>query len=82
MYTLLSRVLAHVLEQHKGVKSAVQRASLELGVSDATLYNWCRDLGIDIDDYKQPVATVAAPKDGQGHDTPIVRSPGVGEQGV
>ena len=34
----------------------VEMDGLALGVTGPTLYNWCRDLDIDIDDYQHPVA--------------------------
>ena len=30
--------------------------SVDLGISDATLYRWCEQLGIDIGKYRRPVA--------------------------
>ena len=33
-------------------KNMVIKAALELDISDATLYLWCRDLDIDIDSYR------------------------------
>ena len=33
----------------------VTLAAIDLGVTDATLYQWCREFGIDIDEYRRPV---------------------------
>ena len=48
----IREIVVEALDANKGRSSAIQRASLDLGVSDATLYNWCRDLKIDLTDYR------------------------------
>ena len=52
----IREIVLESLSRYGAEKYVIQKASLGLGISDATLYNWCCDLGIDIDDYKQPVA--------------------------
>ena len=33
--------------------------AVDLEVTDATVYRWCEELGIDIDEYRRPVGSVA-----------------------
>ena len=51
-------VLREALERHRGKKLLVALAGIDLGVSDATFYNWCDQLNIDIDEYKADRAPV------------------------
>ena len=46
------QIVRKALEEHRGKKSQVTLAALDLGITDATVYNWCEDLGIDIDEYR------------------------------
>ena len=48
----IETVLHEALERHRGKKLLAALAGIDLGVSDATVYNWCNQLGIDIDDYR------------------------------
>ena len=46
-------IVMAALEQYRGLrKNLVAMAALDLDISDATLYLWCHDLGIDIDSYR------------------------------
>ena len=42
------------LRQHRGLRNMVMLVSVDLEITDTTLYNWCEDLGIDIDEYRRP----------------------------
>ena len=46
-------ILRDVFEAHRAQKHMMMLVALDLGVTDATLYNWCEDLGIDIDEYRR-----------------------------
>ncbi len=46
-------ILREALEKYRGRKQQVVLASFALGVTDATVYNWCEELGIDIDEYRR-----------------------------
>ena len=46
-------LLRDSLEGHRGQKHMVTLAALDLGLADATFYQWCRELAIDIDDYRR-----------------------------
>ena len=50
----VDQVIRDVLEKHRGEKSQVTWVALDLGITDATVYSWCKDFGIDIDDYTRP----------------------------
>ena len=46
----IKQIVTEALETHRG-KFAALRASMELEISDATLYSWCREYGIAVEDY-------------------------------
>ena len=46
-------ILREALEKNRGKRFQVTLVALDLGVTDATLYNWCEDLGIDINEYRR-----------------------------
>ena len=52
----ITAVIRDALGKHQGQKNLIMLASIDLEVSDGTLYRWLDDLGIDIDEYRQPVA--------------------------
>ena len=52
----IATVLREALDARRGQKHMVVFASLDLGVTDATFYQWCREFSIDIDEYRRPPA--------------------------
>ena len=42
------------LRKNRARKNLVMLVALDLGVSDVTVYCWCAELGIDIDEYRSP----------------------------
>ena len=46
-------IVSGALNVHRGRRNMVGLAAVYLGVSDATVYNWCEALGINIDDYRK-----------------------------
>ncbi len=42
------------LRQHRGLRNMVMLVSVDLEIIDTTLYRWCEDLDIDINDYRRP----------------------------
>ncbi len=52
----IAQILRETLEARRGQKHMVTIAAMELGVTDATFYQWCREFGIDVDEYRRPVA--------------------------
>ena len=59
----IAQILREALEGRRGQKHMVTIAAMELGVTDATLYQWCREFGINVDEYRRPVANVANEKE-------------------
>ena len=45
-------ILLDLLKTYQGQKNLMMRVGVELGVSDATVYRWCEELGIDIKEYR------------------------------
>ena len=52
-------IVVGTLESHRGRKNLVMAVALDLGVSDVTVYRWCEDLGINVDDYRHPIGPTA-----------------------
>ena len=50
----IEEILRGALQSHRGRKGLPILIAAELGISDGTLYWWCRELGIDIDEYRRP----------------------------
>ena len=50
----IEQILHEALEARRGQKHMVTIAAFALGVTDATFYQWCREFGINIDDYRRP----------------------------
>ena len=50
----MADILREALEGRRGQKHMVTIAAMDLGVTDATLYQWCREFGIDINEYRRP----------------------------
>ena len=49
----IREIVSDALRLYRGRRNLVGLAAVDLGVTDATVYNWCRDLGIDIDEYRR-----------------------------
>ena len=47
-------LLKSSLSTRRGQKGLPNLVAADLGLSDATFYNWCREFGIDIDEYRRP----------------------------
>ena len=50
-------ILREALEVRRAQKHMVALAALDLGLTDSTVYQWCREFGIDIDAYRRPGET-------------------------
>ena len=50
----IGKILREALEARRAQKHMVTIAAMDIGVTDATLYQWCREFGIDIDEYRRP----------------------------
>ena len=55
----ITDIVTTSLETHRQRRNLVVLVAMDLGVSTVTLYRWCADLGIDIDEYRRPVAKVS-----------------------
>ena len=53
----IKTILQDALEARRGQKHMVAVAALDLGLTDATFYQWCREFRIDMDEYRRPSAT-------------------------
>ena len=49
----IENIVREALERHRGKRLQVVLAGLDMGVTDATVYNWCEDLGININEYRR-----------------------------
>ena len=52
----IAQILREALEALRTQKHMVTIAAMDLGVTDATFYQWCREFSIDIDKYRRPAA--------------------------
>ena len=50
----IEEILRETLDSHRGQKGMPILTAAELGISDGTLYWWCRELAININDYRRP----------------------------
>ena len=46
-------IVLSALRKFRGRRNMLMLVSVELEVSDATVYRWCDDLGIDINEYRR-----------------------------
>ena len=51
-------VVLDSLSRYRGRRNIVILVCADLDISDATLYRWCSDLGIDIDEYRRSAVAV------------------------
>ena len=49
-------IVIGALNKYRGRRNMLMLVSVDLEISDATLYRWCDDLGIGIDEYRRPPA--------------------------
>ena len=60
----IREIVAGALERFRGRKNLLPLVAVDLGVSGMTVYRWCEDLGINIDEYRRP----ADPAGAETHD--------------
>ncbi len=48
----LKQILEDSLRGHKGERNMILSVAVEIGVSHATIYDWCRDLEIDLTTFR------------------------------
>ena len=49
----IREIVAGSLDKYRGRKNFLMLVALDLEVSDATIYRWCEDLDINIDEYRR-----------------------------
>ena len=50
----IREVIEGVMKSREGQRFMVAQAAIDMGISNGTLYQWCRDLGITIEEYRRP----------------------------
>ncbi len=51
-------IIIATLTRYRGRRNMVLLVAVDLEITDTTLYRWCSDLGIDIDEYRRPAAVL------------------------
>ena len=46
-------IVIGALRKYQARRNTIAMVAADLGVSHTTLYRWCEDLGIDIDEYRR-----------------------------
>ena len=54
----IRQIIQDALEKHRGRKNMAQAAAIDLGITGGTIYQWCRELDIDLEEYRK-----AAPRE-------------------
>ena len=49
----IREVIEDVMKSRQGQRLLVSRAAIDMNISDATIYQWCRDLGIIVEGYRR-----------------------------
>ena len=49
-------IVVGALRKFRGRRNFMMLVAVDLEVTDATVYRWCEDLGIDINEYRRPAA--------------------------
>ena len=52
----IEEILRRALEARRSQKGVLYLVAADIGISDGTLYQWCREFGIDVDEYRRPRA--------------------------
>ena len=50
----IQQIIRDALGNHRGRKNMVHAAAIDLGITGTTIYQWCRELGIDLEEYHKP----------------------------
>ena len=56
----IREIVPAVLAKHRGKPHLVMLAAIDLGVSDTTVHSWCRQMDINLDDYRGNGSTTDA----------------------
>ena len=50
----IGQIIRETLENHRADKNMAQSAAIDLGITSGTMYQWCRELGISLEEYHKP----------------------------
>ena len=50
----IRQIIRETLESHRADKYMAQAAAIDLGITSGTMYQWCRELGIGLEEYHKP----------------------------
>jgi transcriptional regulator with PAS, ATPase and Fis domain len=50
----IRQIIREALENHRADKNMAQAAAIDLGITSGTIYQWCRELDIDLEEYHKP----------------------------
>lgn len=50
----IRQIVIDVLEKYQGRRNWLLLVAIDLEVTDTTVHNWCKDLGIALDDHRYP----------------------------
>ena len=50
----IEEILEAAFEARRGQKGVSYLVAADLGISDGTVYWWCREFGIDVNEYRRP----------------------------
>ena len=65
----IAEILRDALEVRRGQKNFITFVAIDLDLTSATIYHWCRELGIDIEPYKSTVAPESGPEQAHQEET-------------
>ena len=51
----IAEILRDALEVRRGRKNFITFVAIDLDLTSATIYHWCREFGIDIEPYRRPM---------------------------
>ena len=50
----IRQIIREALENHRADINMAQAAAIDLGITGGTMYLWCRELGIGLEEYHKP----------------------------
>ena len=50
----IRQIIREALGNHRADKNMAQAAAIDLGITGGTIYQWCRELDIDLEEYHKP----------------------------
>lgn len=55
----IRQILVGCLEARRGQRNKINKIAIDLGVTAPTIYRWCEENGIDIEEYRCPPGQLA-----------------------